>query len=106
MEGFYTTKELCEELGITTYTLTNWYSWEKKRLAEGDIDEPYLPQPYRMYDLKGRPRMWDTDMLYKLKLYKSQIIVGRNGIYGKYSNPYHKETKKYKKEMEVKNAES
>lgn len=106
MEGFYTTQEICEQLGITSYTLTNWYSWEKKRLAEGDVDEPYLPVPHRMYDLKGRPRMWDIQMLNQLKEYQAGIIVGRNGIYGKYSNPYHKETKKYKKELEDENGKS
>ena len=103
MQEFYTTREVCELLGITNYTLTNWYSWQKKRLNEGLVSEPYLPQPTRLENGKGRPRQWTGKMIKQLQEYQKHIVVGRNGIYGMYSNPFHKETKKYQKMMEEKN---
>lgn len=99
-EKMYSANEICEELNISSFTLTNWYIWEKRLIKDGDISEPYLPQPIRVSNLKGRPRQWTAEMLEQLKDYKSKIVLGRNGIYGKYSNPMHEETKKYKKSLE------
>ena len=95
--------EVSQELGISIYTLKNWYIWERKLLAEGAITEPYLPQPIKMVEQKGKPNMWEDNMIPALKEYQKQMVVGCKGVYGKYSNPYHKQTKKYQKEMEEKN---
>lgn len=98
-EVYYSINEVCEQLGITIWTLKNWYSWEKKRIEEG-ICEKYLPTPIRMNNTKGRPNFWTKDMLEELRDYQNTIIMGRNGNYGMYTNPTHKETKKYKKSLE------
>lgn len=83
-------KELCEKLNISSYTLANWYRWENKMIREGLITERYLPRPVIDYSKRGAPRYWDNDMLEQLKEYKKHIVVGKNGIYGKYSNVYRK----------------
>lgn len=83
-------KELCEKLNISSYTLANWYRWENKMIREGLITERYLPTPVIDYSKRGAPRYWDNDMLEQLKEYKKHIVVGKNGIYGKYSNVYRK----------------
>lgn len=89
--------QVCEELKITRYTLSNWYNWERLQLRDGIIKMPKLPKPLVAEGQKGKPRMWTQKMLIELKEYQKGIIMGRNGSYGKYSNPYHKDTKKYKK---------
>lgn len=93
--------QVCEELKITKYTLSNWYNWERLQLRDGIIKIPKLPKPLVAKDKKGKPRMWTQEMLEELKNYQKGIIMGRNGSYGKYSNPYYKETKKYKKATDV-----
>ena len=95
-ENVYNIKELCDELGVTLWTVRNWYGWEKKLLAENKDMKKYLPEPINLVNLKGKPRVWTKEMVDELKEYKKSIIVGRNGAYGKYSNPNHKNTKKYK----------
>ena len=98
-EKLFTADEICKELHITIYTLRNWYSWEKKRIRAGE--KSYLPQAIRLEHTKGKPRVWDANMLEQLKEYQKTIVTGRNGIYGVYSNPFHKETKKYKKSLKT-----
>jgi hypothetical protein len=100
-EKLYNASQVCERLGITIYTLTNWYNWEKKGLRDGLVKEPYLPEPLRMTNVKGKPRMWTETMVEGLTEYQKGIVTGRNGSYGIYSNPYYKETKKYKKSLET-----
>lgn len=102
----YNVNELCEALEISYFTLTNWYKWENKRLKSGEVTEHYLPEPYRMKGQRGNPRAWDTKMLKALKKYKSSIVIGRNGIFGEYTNPVHKQTRKYKKQQETSNEQS
>lgn len=99
----YDANETAEKLGISIWTLKSWYMWENKRLKNGEIKKRYLPQPKRIENKKGRPRIWDEKMIERLKKYKDKIIIGRNGVYGEYTNPLHKETKKYKKQQEAKN---
>ena len=97
----YSSKQVCEILGISSYTFANWYRWERKEVNKGC--QPYLPEPIRASNERGKPRYWSDEMLDQLKEFQSNIVVGRNGKYGEYSNPYHFETKKYKEEMEAKN---
>lgn len=94
-------KAVCEQLKISQYTLANWYRYEHIKVARGE--QPYLPEPIRDENERGKPRYWTEEMVNELKDYKSKIIVGRNGVYGEFSNPYHFETKKYKKQMEEEN---
>lgn len=100
-EKLYNLHEICEYLKISSWTLLHWYDLQKKQIKDGLITEEYLPQPIRLQDVKGRPKMWTQTMADKLQKYQSNIIMGRNGIYGAYSNPNHKSTRKYKNMKEV-----
>lgn len=101
-EKLYKANEICEKLKITNWTLRNWYSWEKKRIENGIVDKPYLPKPEILTNAKGKPRVWTKEQFEELKNYQKNIVTGRNGIYGIYSNPAYKETKKYKKSLQTK----
>lgn len=100
-EKMYSSLEVCTKLKISSWTLANWYRWEKKQIANGNVSGPYLPDPIRLENTKGKPRRWTDQMLKDLKAYQKSIVTGRNGIYGVYSNPYYKETQKYKKSIET-----
>lgn len=96
-EKVYSVSELCEELHISNWTLIHWYDLQQLQMKEGLIDKPYLPEPLRLSDQRGKPRRWTESMVEALRQYQKNIVVGRNGIYGAYSNPNHKNTKKYQK---------
>ncbi len=85
-ECIYSKNEVCQLLGITAFTLQNWYRWEKKEIECKEVTEPYLPVPQKLNNAKGRPLRWSLEMIEELKLYQHQIVKGRNGIYGKYTN--------------------
>lgn len=99
-EKLYSATEICEELKISIWTLSNWYTWERKQLADKIVAQRYLPQPVRLNNQKGKPRRWSAEMLEQLRVYQKSIVTGRLGSYGAYSNPYHKETKKYKNSLQ------
>ncbi len=88
--------EAAAELKISRYTLRTWYSWESKLLKEGSITERYLPEPHISSGERGMPRYFTEKDIKKLKEYKATIVVGRKGIYGKFSNPNHKEKEEVK----------
>ena len=98
-EKKYSVTQICEELNISVFTLRHWYDLQTKQIKDGLIEKPYLPEPNRDLTMKGRPRYWTKSQLNELKKYQSSITYGRNGIYGVYSNPNHKETKKYKNSL-------
>lgn len=97
----YSANEVCTKLKISSWTLANWYRWERKQIDNGNVEGPYLPEPIRLEHVKGKPRRWTGEMVKELKDYKKNIVTGRNGIYGVYSNPYYKNTQKYKKSIET-----
>ena len=101
-EKIYRADEICKKLGISSWTLSNWYRYESKQLKSGEITEHYLPIPERIMSEKGKPRVWTAEMLKQLKDYQSKVVVGRLGVYGKYSNPNYFNTRKYKKSIEEK----
>lgn len=96
-EKMYSVNEICAELNISIFTLSHWYDLQQAQIKEGLIDKPYLPEPLRLSDQRGKPRRWTESMVEELRKYQSNIVVGRNGIYGAYSNPNHKNTRKYQK---------
>lgn len=86
-EGYiYSRNDVCEMLGISTFTLTNWYKWERKELAENAVSEEYLPHPVQLEHEKGRPLRWSYEMVVELMSYKAHMVKGRNGRFGKYTN--------------------
>lgn len=100
----HTKPEVCKILGISVHTFAKWYEWQSRLLKEGKITEPYLPQPQPLITLRGKPNGFTDEQIEQLKQYQKTIVHGRNGVYGIYSNPLHKETKKYKKTLEEQNA--
>lgn len=85
-ERYYNRTEVCEILGITNFTITNWYRWQNTLIKNGEIDKQYLPAPIRQKNVKGQPLFWTDEMVDELKKYKDSIIHGRNGVYGKFTN--------------------
>lgn len=82
MVDMWLAKEVCEELGITRYTLTNWYSWEKKALKAKLLDHRVLPIPSRINHSAGQPLYWTKSQVEELKEFQKNIIVGRKGLMG------------------------
>ncbi len=101
---FILKNEVCEILGVSVHTFDKWYNWQYKLLKEGKIEKPYLPKPTPLLDQRGKPNGWTNKQIKELVEYQKSIIHGRNGTYGMYSNPMHRETKKYKKQTEEENA--
>lgn len=83
----YKANEICDILGITIWTLTNWYQWERISLEDGTITERVLPIPTKVPNVKGKPRMWSEEQLEELKKFQTTIVRGRNGIMAKVTNP-------------------
>lgn len=73
-------------LGISTFTLEAWYSWERMELKNEEVEKSYLPHPSKMENTKGRPLRWSLAMVDMPRDYHEHIVRGRNGIYGKYTN--------------------
>ena len=82
----YSKEDVCSMLGITHFTLENWYRWERKELKEGAIDVKYLLVPTKLENVKGKPLRWSLSMINELIEYKNSIVRGRNGKFGKYTN--------------------
>ena len=57
-ERYYNRTEVCEILGITNFTITNWYRWQNTLIKNGEIDKQYLPAPIRQKNVKGQPLFW------------------------------------------------
>ena len=85
-DDLYSKQQVCDILGISFYTLNNWYRWQKKSLDSREISEEYLPKPIKITNAKGCPLMWTMHMIERLKEYKKRIVRGRNGEFGKYTN--------------------
>ena len=84
---YYSRNEVSQMLGISDFTLDNWYMWEAKELKSGEVEERYLPVPEKDRTKKGCPRRWTFEMVKDLMEFQSGIVRGRNGRYGKYTNP-------------------
>lgn len=79
--------EVCNILGITIWTLTNWYQWERISLEDGTITERVLPTPTKITNVKGKPRMWSDEQIEELRQFQTAIVRGRNGVMAKVTNP-------------------
>ncbi len=84
---YFKVEDVCKMLGITTWTLTNWYQWERISLEEGTLTERVLPVPIKVTDAKGKPRMWTAHQITELREFQKNIIKGRNGVMAKVTNP-------------------
>jgi hypothetical protein len=79
--------EVCNRLGITTWTLTNWYQWERISLEDGSLSARCLPVPIKAEGVKGKPRMWTENQIEELRAFQNNIVKGRNGIMARVTNP-------------------
>lgn len=91
---FLKASEVCEVLGITIWTLTNWYQWERLSLEDGTLPERVLPIPTKDDSSKGKPRLWTMAQVEELKKFQHSIIKGRNGIMAKVTNPKSRHAKR------------
>lgn len=87
-------QEVCEQLGITIWTLTNWYQWERISLEDGSLSARLLPVPTKLEGVKGKPRMWDEYQVEELRVFQKSIVKGRNGIMSKVTNPKSRQARK------------
>lgn len=85
-EYVYSKNDVCNNLGISGFTLDKWYMWEAKDLQSGEVKDHYLPIPIKDKTQKGCPRRWTLEMIIDLKDFQSKMVRGRNGKYGKYTN--------------------
>ena len=85
-ECIYPRNQVCEMLGISSFTIINWYQWQDKLIKTGEVRDKYLPVPKKMQNVKGRPLMWSLAMINQLRMYQEGIKHGRNGIYGRFTN--------------------
>lgn len=89
-EKYYSVNEICKLLKISNATFANWYRWERKMKRDNPDYVSVLPEPIRQMDMRGKPRRFTSEQLTTIKEFKRNIVVGRKGIYGKYSNPSYK----------------
>lgn len=87
---YYNLDDTCKKLKISRQTLNNWYRWENNLLKEGIITKRTLPVPVHDNNMRGKPRYWTQNDIDILKKFRDSMVVGRNGIYGKYTNPNYK----------------
>lgn len=95
-EKLYKVDEVCEQLQISPHTLLKWYQWEKYSIRDGKVTEQFLPQPIKLENQKGQPKAWTQEQIEQLKVFKENMVFGRNGRFGKYSNPLHNQKKEEK----------
>lgn len=93
MNEKFTAKEVCENLGITIWTLTNWYQWERISLTDGSLTDRVLPIAKREETEKGRPRYWSREQLAELQQFQKTVVRGRNGKMAKVTNPKSRQAK-------------
>jgi hypothetical protein len=93
-EKIYLIDEVCEILKVSTHTLQKWYQWERYELRDGIVSENYLPIPNKLTNKRGKPKFWTENQIKELQKFKNEIVMGRNGRFGKYSNPLHKKEEK------------
>lgn len=85
-ECIYSKNQVCGMLGITFFTIDNWYGWQRKLIEKGEVSEMYLPTPEKRLNEKGRPLMWSMNMIEQLKDYQASIARGRGGVHGRFTN--------------------
>lgn len=83
----YRIDEVAEILNLSRYTIANWYAWETKLLKTGEVTEAFLPKFTKVTNMSGRPKFWSEDAVEALKKFKNEMVMGRHGKFGKFTNP-------------------
>lgn len=81
-----TASEVCNNLGISVKTLTNWYKWYYNDDFEKPKNIPVLPMYEQTH--KNGPRFWTVECVEKLKEFQKSLPKGRNGVMGAFSKRY------------------
>ena len=84
--GMLTASEVCNQLGISVKTLTNWYKWYYDDNFDKPENIPELPMYIQTH--KNGPRFWTEQSLQGLHKFHEFLPKGRNGIMGEFSKRY------------------
>lgn len=79
-EKYLTASEISYLIGVSIYTLNNWYRWAGDAAFSKPPDAPKLPRYWQ-----GRPRgprLWKEGDLPLLRLFKEWVPKGRGGVMG------------------------
>jgi len=76
-------------LNISVPTLSNWYKF--KRLHPDNEMCKYLPEPEQK--AARQTRYWKESDIANLLIFKSQVVMGRNGFMGSVTQQYAKKGK-------------
>ena len=76
--------DVCDELGITTATLANWYKFKTEN-PEAEICN-LLPEIIRIGPRNAR--FWRVEDLDRLKTFRDEMPRGRRGIMGSVTQRY------------------
>ena len=79
----YSADETAKMVGISIYTLNNWYKWNK----DTDYVKPEnLPElPTYMQEKERAPRYWTKEAINVLIDFKSKLPHGRAGVMGDFN---------------------
>lgn len=103
VNGLMTASEVAVAVGISIYTLNNWYKWDSIATKEERSEMPELPK--FIQEQPRQPRYWESKDIWKLIEFKANVKKGRAGKMGKVSGMYYPEGKrKSKKRKEEENA--
>lgn len=81
----YNRYEVAERVGVSTYTISNWYKVEKKMKNDVAGYVSKLPEPITDNTKCGQPKYWTEAQIKELMMFKKGMVFGRYGIYGKYN---------------------
>lgn len=88
-EDLLTGAEVCVLVGISIYTLNNWYRFKKTQPK--DKYAKMLPKFVQRSD--RQTRYWKREDIPKLIEFKTSIPQGVNGVMGKVTQKYYKKAK-------------
>lgn len=81
-----TANEVCYLVGISIYTLNNWYAFKR---AEPDNEYAKLLPEFRTKSTGSRvTRYWTQEDVAKLITFRSSIPWGKGGVMGKITQKY------------------
>lgn len=81
-----TASEVCYLVGISIYTLNNWYTF--KRENPDDEYAKMLPEIYHKSEGNRTKRYWNAEDVGKLIEYRTKIPWGKNGVMGSVTQRY------------------
>lgn len=84
-----TVNEVALAVGVSTYTINNWYKW--KKINPEDELAKLLPDFEQ--DSQYAPRYWKQSDIWSIMKFKENVPKGRNGFLGDVTQKYLKNKK-------------